>query len=995
MALAALVACTAFLGGCSGDDDSGGGGGGSKIKAPPTARPNLSGMSARIDVSGGNATAGNTTGGNGGDIFLSVSNGRFVPGAAAAPGVNTNFLAPTLAVDSTVTFAELSAISAGNFFLDTTIDTAFINLFGFDFHLPSGATLDLSDAVVGTVDTVVIRTHGTGDVIRIDGTVLLGRAGADSVDLTLQTGPASGIAVSINGSINGDGAAGFSPSSIEVITGLGAASLGGSISSRSVAASTPVNGGVVNLAVGTGNLHIASGMFVSNGGDGFGTGNGGSGGDAQAIAGSNSGVQRFPWGMRANGGTSSGGTGGNGGGIRIGLNDVADLFVPFELNGGSGSNANGGNGGSFVAIGSLLKGVAAGTLNGGDGSGLGAFNGGNGGVAELMGTAGLQSFALDVIANGGFGTSLGGNGGGVLIPATSLMLPFPVQGPIDQVLVDLMAQGGASNAVGGNGGGMEFIVMDHAANLTLRADIVGGDSSGGTGTGGDGGGVFLANATGGLKISDVVIDLIAHGGDALIGSQGGDGGGVNVQSGYAIPLGSLDVSIEGAANGGQAVSFGGEGGGAIVIAISFQPSVVELDFTANGGRATGGVGGDGGELQIVTPSDGAVEVTGEFTGQGGSSGGAGNVGGEGGSLEIQASGFPVRLTDLTVDLTGGASDQADGGEGGTVDVQLEAMLVINGGEYITNGGAGSTVSGTGIGGEGGAQLWATDNFDIIVTGATFRANGGNGAGGGGNGADSGDYGIEFTPDLDDDGPGAYCLVNATVEANGGNALVSGNGGGGGSAAIDNYDNNTDFSYAGVSEARGTWIANGGTGITMGGSGGFLDIDSNGDAVIVNATMRANGGAGATGGSGGIIYLYADDDGATGFATVSAAGTLQANGGTGTATGGDGGTVQIYGTDATITISATVEANGGAGPVGGNGGVMTLGDSSGNQAQSLTITSSARIRANGGASNGNGGTITLDPQGTGGLANPNYTEQAGSVIEANANGTGTAGTITRD
>lgn len=953
-------------------------------------------MATIIDVSGGNATAGNTAGGNGGDIYLTVSNGRFVPGAASAPGINSNFLAPALAVDSTVTFAELSAISAGNYFLDTGIDTAYINLFGFDFYLPSGATLDLSDAVTGTVDTLVIRTHGTGDVIRIDGTVLLGRAAADSVDLTLQTGPASGIAVSINGSINGDGAAGFVPSSISVTTGLGAVSLGGSMSSRSVSAATPVGGGVISLTVGTGNLSIAPGIFIANGGSGFGTGNGGNGGEVQAIAGSNQGVQRFPWGARANGGSSSGGTGGNGGSLRLALNDLAEIFVPFELNGGSGTNADGGNGGEFVALCAFLKGVAAGTLNGGDGTGLGAFAGGDGGIVDLMATDALQSFALDVICNGGFGTATGGNGGGATIPAGSLMLPYYVQGPIDQVLVDLMAQGGSSNAVGGNGGGIEFLLMDSARDMTLRADLVGGDSSGATGTGGSGGNILVATAAGGDRFSNFKIEILAHGGDALIGSQGGSGGGVNLQVNIGVPLGALDVEITGAANGGQAVTSGGFAGGLNVLANSFQPSRFEVDFTANGGHATGGTGGPGGAFSVSTPSDSGFEMTGKLTALGGNSAGMGNVGPQGGGLYIQASGFPVRLTDLTVDLTGGTSEQATGGLGGAIEVELESMLVINGGTYITNGGAGSTVSGIGFGGQGGPQLWATDNFDILINGATFRANGGNGAGGGGAGASVVQYGIEFTPDLGDNGAGAYALVNATVEVNGGNALVSGNGGPAGSAAIDNYNNSMGgTSYAGISEARGTWTANGGNGITMGGPGGLLDIDSNGDAVIVNATMRANGGSGATGGNGGSVFLYADDVGATGSITIHVAGNLQANGGTGTATGGNAGALRVGGQDSIDTIAASMEANGGNGPAGGNGGVVQLGGFFGSQSATLTITGSARIRANGGATNGNGGTITIDPQGTGGLANPNYTEQAGSVIEANANGTGTAGTITRD
>ncbi|MBP9890548.1 MAG: hypothetical protein KBG84_01480, partial [Planctomycetes bacterium] len=378
-----------------------------------------------------------------------------------------------------------------------------------------------------------------------------------------------------------------------------------------------------------------------------------------------------------------------------------------------------------------------------------------------------------------------------------------------------------------------------------------------------------------------------------------------------------------------------------------------------------------------------------FTAMGGSSNGTGNDGGQGGVANFGATGIAkFEITNLTVNLTGGASTGGDGGQGGVINGNFLCVVVVNSGTFITNGGA--STAAMGFGGAAGDQTWASDNFDMRL-GGTYRAIGGNGPVGGGDGGN-----LEFTPDLNDDGQGAYILFTGTAETLGGNATTSGNGGDGGTIRIDNYDNNSDYSFAGVSEFRGNWNASGGNGAgatSVGGTGGYCDVDTNGDAVIVNGTIRSNGGTGVTGGQGGPISLYADDDGTIGFTTISVAGLIEANGGVGTTTGGDGGSIGVAGNDADVTFSGTATVNGGSGPTGGDAGSINFGGT--NNSASVTLTASARVRANGGATNGDGGTITINPVGTGGVSNTNIVEQTGRVVEALANGTGAAGTITRD
>lgn len=972
------LACALLLGGCAGDEDNGGGG--TKIAKPPTARPSLTGMTVRFDVSGGSATSGNTAGRNGGQVQFVPVNGRLVQGAAAAPAINNNFLTTAVLGDNNVTFAELSAINAANFELVGT--TANFDLFGFDFYLPAGATLNLGDAVSGTVDTIVIRTHGPSDYIRIDGTIVTTRSTANpNPALSLVTGLATGTAISVNGSINANGGTTTNGGAVQIQSQLGVISFGGTFTAIGGSSATPGTGGTLGLGTTGNDIRIAAGMIQANGGAGSGTGNGGNGGGG-AVFGNFDGSFGVRFGLRANGGASTGGVGGNGGTLQLLPGDIVDLFVPVELNGGPSTNATGGNGGTIIAKGSFVRGVLAGTLNGGNGSNTGAFLGGNGGTAQIGASAFLQSLAIDLALNGGSGTT-GGDGGAVQAPSSTL---FDTMGVVDQVLFDIDAMGGTGVNLGGDGGDLIFIANDSVRNLTLRGNMSGGNATSATGTGGDGGQVGAGNNVFGHDVQDILFDVTLDGGDALAGSSGGDGGVVQVVGGIA-GIGSFPATVNGTANGGDGVSFGGQGG-AIIAQANVGQNWLTLGFTANGGAASNGVGGQGGAFQ-TGGSNASARLTGSFTAMGGTSNGAGNDGGAGGGVLLGASGLAkFEITNLTINLTGGSSTGGDGGQGGVINSNFACVVVINSGTFITNGGV--STAAMGFGGEAGDQTWASDNFDMRM-GGTYRAIGGNGSVGGGDGGD-----IEFTPDLGDNGPGAYILFTGTAESMGGNATTSGNGGDGGSIQIDNYDTATDFSFAGVSEFRGNWNASGGNGAgatSVGGTGGYCDVDTNGDAVIVNGTIRSNGGTGVTGGQGGPISLYADDDGTIGFTTISVAGLIEANGGVGTTTGGDGGSIGIAGDDADVTFSGTVTVNGGSGPTGGDAGSINFGGT--NDSATVTLTASARVRANGGATNGDGGMIVINPQGTGGTSNTNIVEQAGRVVEALANGTGAAGTITRD
>lgn len=980
-----MLASALLLAGCGSKDE--GGSSTKKIPPPPTARPSITGMAVRFDVSGGSATSGNTNGQSGGMCTIAPIGGRVVTGAAPAPGINNNFLTASVLADNTVTYAELQAISAGNFFLDTTNDTAYFNLFGFDFYLPASATLNLGDAVAGTVDSVVIRTHGPDDVIRIDGTVLTARAAAASVSLDLFTGLASGVAISVNGTISANGSSTQGAGTVQLTSQLGSISIGGTITAVGGSSASPGAGGSIAVITTSRDIYLAAGLIQANGGAGSGTGNGGGGGTG-GLTGNFDGSLGVRFGVRANGGASTSGNGGVGGTAQFFAGDVLDLFMPVELNGGNSTNGNGGAAGQVKINASLVRGVIPGTLNGGNGANTGSVSGGDGGTVVISASTSLQSFALDADLTGGSGTS-GGDGGGVGIPDFSSPISLEMVGLVEQVLIDISAMGGTGVNQGGSGGQVAFAANDAVRNLTVLANLSGGNGTSATSSGGTGGSVQAGCYYFGNDVHDVLFDVTLDGGDALTGTDGGDAGGITLYSGVS-GIGSFPATVRGTANGGDAVTNGGNGGGVAALGQIGEAGLF-LAFMANGGAASNGQGGLGGGLGIST-NNASVMVSGSFTALGGASNGAGNNGGVGGSFNANANGLGVfTITNLNLNLTGGSSSGANGGNGGVIALALDIPLVITGGTFTTNGG--NSTAATGFGGDAGNQVWSTDNVDMRI-GGTFRANGGNGPAGGGDGGI-----MEWTPDENDDGSGAYIIFTGTAEAMGGNATVNGNGGDGGDLSIDNFNIAGGlFAYAAVSEFRGTWNASGGNGAGSGtgGLGGYCDVGANGDEVIVNGTIRANGGSGVLGGGGGAVHVYAFDGGGNGNTKVSVNGLIEANGGTGTTAGGDAGTIAVYGIDAKATVGATLNANGGSATAGGDGGVIYLGHYNNlDQCQSITITSTARIRANGGATNGSGGTIEIDPQGTGGTMNPNIVEQSGRVLEANAHGTGTAGTITRD
>jgi len=296
-----------------------------------------------------------------------------------------------------------------------------------------------------------------------------------------------------------------------------------------------------------------------------------------------------------------------------------------------------------------------------------------------------------------------------------------------------------------------------------------------------------------------------------------------------------------------------------------------------------------------------------------------------GALEIDAWNIFIKGT---VDLAGydaAAGSDADGGDGGSINLEAEPGGVYFSGKIDISGGNGD---GTGIGGNAG---WQDDNSDtsylesdegVVVTKSPGKIllNGGDGSVGG----EAGDLNIEA----------GYTWWNtANIFANGGNGS-DGNGGDGGDLYFEARYGSIYF--------KARIEANGGDAVD-GDAGDAYEVDfypaydEYMGEMSVAGRIEAKGGnaSGTTGGDGGDgagveYYMY-------GAGEIRSTAAIIVDGGESTGTGfsgGDGGEFYIYkeegydegyGSDyinpGDIIIAGKISANGGDGDYGGEGGYV--------------------------------------------------------------------------
>ena len=380
------------------------------------------------------------------------------------------------------------------------------------------------------------------------------------------------------------------------------------------------------------------------------------------------------------------------------------------------------------------------------------------------------------------------------------------------------------------------------------------------------------------------VDLESEFGTVNTGVIDGSGGDNATGAGGNANWVEVESDNGNAANSGSMLAKGGVGGngnggsGSDVYLYGCDSSnnyygsngdvLVSGTLDASGGSATNGNGGDGSEVYLETDAFGAVKVNATINANGGSGNTATYGGGSAGNMEIDSYTGSVDVPNPgaiqiagTISLNGGSGDAYGGSADGLyvygdVDYNYEgvgpAVQLFGFGPVMMNGGDGATSGGYG-----------DDYVDLYSYSGQVYATSQYLPGGA----------ITFQPDLYMRGG------NVTNDTKG-----SGHSGGAGGYVYiypgydGNYNSNTNATV-------GNMYLTGGTG-DIGGYGGYADMEE--ATTVTTGNIIADGGAGlTTGGSADEISLYSN-------LLNTTHGTLSAAGGTGGTTAGTKGSIYIDG-----------------------------------------------------------------------------------------------------
>jgi hypothetical protein len=250
-------------------------------------------------------------------------------------------------------------------------------------------------------------------------------------------------------------------------------------------------------------------------------------------------------------------------------------------------------------------------------------------------------------------------------------------------------------------------------------------------------------------------------------------------------------------------------------------------------------------------------------------------------------------------------------------------------------------------------------------------------------------------------------INASMSVKGGDGSGSGSYSGAPTYGIDirSYNYRTDPASPGKIRIAGHFDLRGGNGDESGGSGGYLQIYSDGyngsnigsDVELVGfATIDLNGGDGANGGSAASYAFQVNTNSPNGMPAgpITNEAAIEAKGGSAALTpgsyGGSGGNVEMItngiGEPSEIIINTgAIDTSGGNCDMGGGSSMINLG--------AQHVTNSGNLSANGGngaTAGGSGGNIYVNSKDA---ATP--TTNTGALIAAGGTPGGSAGSINID
>ena len=245
------------------------------------------------------------------------------------------------------------------------------------------------------------------------------------------------------------------------------------------------------------------------------------------------------------------------------------------------------NGGGHLTLNdSVVSGNSTGTavarISPGAHGGLGGFGGG---IYMESGTLLVNNGTIsgNAAGPGGYGAGQGGPGGG----GGGIHSDLGVVTILNSTIRDNLSGtggGGMHGGDGGNGGGVESQVED----LTLTASTISGNQTGTGGAGtvtrgssGLGGGLALSIGQPSLvTVTNATISNNQTGLGVLLGSSGGDGGGLYAGGGYTVTLTNATVAY-------NSVDLGQKGGGLVNVAgaVILKNSLIAFNHTAFGPTA--------------------------------------------------------------------------------------------------------------------------------------------------------------------------------------------------------------------------------------------------------------------------------------------------------------------------------------------------------------------------------------------------------------------------
>ena len=662
--------------------------------------------------------------------------------------------------------------------------------------------------------------------------------------------------------------------------------------------------------LGSGHGFNSSGAFR----DSSGAGHGGNGGisSSNAIGGICYGSLYQPATLGSGGGTSYAGNGGSGGGrIQIAAGGTVNIDGMISVNGADATNsrAGGGAGGSIWVVALNFSGAGSLTANGGAGE---PIHGGGGGGGRISVQCGTNNFSGSLAAFGGNGWQSGGAG---------------------TVFIQLTNQNGSLLVDnGGRAGTNTPVALPVNANVTIRSNAIvtpSGSWSAGSVTIASGGKILATS------LSQMTLNVT---------------GTLAVQTGGTISADGLGYTAGSGSGPGHAYN-----------ASPYYPC---------SGAGHGGTGALGSPTNISASAGGTygsqtIPNSGDF-GSGGGTYSTFSFGGSGGGvLNLFVNG--ALQMDGIISANGGNGSGSGGGGGSGGGIAITATTITGGGTILANGGNGA---GTGGGGGGGGRIMVNSTSNNFT--GTILAAGGGGAG----------YGGAGTIYLQQPSASSYQLIldnaghggtNTPLQSIAQAALIV-RGGAVGSA-------NNSVNFASLNLFSNGWLAAIGTAVPS-----TLTFSFSGDAtiqpgggIIADALGYAAGvgtgaggsyaappypgngaGHGGAGGYGYPAYFYSSSGGTTYDYIPSPILAGSGGGGATTSPGGRGGSVISLSVGGRLQVDGVISANAsngsGTGGGGGSGGSINL--------SAGTLAGTGAIRANGGngvdsiGGGGGGGCIAI-------------------------------------